>query len=809
MKDTTLYMIGNAHLDPVWLWTWQEGFQEAKATFRSVLDRMQESDDFLFTSSQAAVYEWVERNDPRMFEEIRARVAEGRWYISGGWWLQPDCNLLSGESFVRQVLYGHHYFKEKFGVRVTIGYNVDSFGHHAMLPQFLRKSGMDSYIFTRPEAAEKGLPNRVFWWESDDGSRVLAFRIPYEYCTWGKDLEKYVRRTMRELKQPYNGIMMFYGVGNHGGGPTRENIESIRRMDADPQFPALKFSTPRRFFDDMLASGLPFPVVHDELQHHASGCYSVHSGIKRWNREAENRLAVAEKFSAFAQLVTGQPYPAELREAWKNVLFNQFHDLICGTCVEPAYDDAQHLHGEAMAIAGRSLNYAIQSLSWNIHIEPEEGMKPIVVFNPHAWAAKLYVELEFGGHKEGDILVDDEDRQVPLQVLRPSALVSGWRQRLGFVAELPSLGYRVFRVVPRPRQIAVSPIQADDLSLENDRFRLRIDPDSGYISELHDKQHGVDVLLGEGARPVVIEDRSDTWSHGVYQFHAVAGSFRATSVKRVEHGPVKSTLRVESEYDRSRLVQEFTMYRELDQIDVQVTVDWHEQFKMLKLLFPVNLNFLKATYEIPYGFIERPTNGEEEPALSWIDLSGVARGVEVPYGLSILNDGKYSFHIKGREMAVTVLRSPIYAHHDPTQPAPGADYTFMDQGIQRFTYSLVPHFGSWEQAGTIRRAAELNQRPVALVESYHAGSLPQRDSYLAVEPANIVVGAVKQAEADDALIVRCYETDRVPTAATIRLPRLNRSFEAEFGPCEIKTFRVPRDAAAPVTETSLLDWELE
>jgi alpha-mannosidase len=878
MKHKTLHMIGNAHLDPVWLWRWQEGFQAAKATFRSVLDRMDEYDDFLFTSSSAAIYEWIEHNDPRMLEEIRARVAEGRWQIVGGWWIQPDCNLPSGESFARQALYGQRYFKEKLGVTARVGYNVDSFGHHAMLPQLLRQSGMDAYVFTRPEPHEKGLPGRLFWWESDDGSRVLAFRIPFEYCTWGKDLERYVRRCFGELRAPFDDLMVFYGVGNHGGGPTRENIESIQRMDGEPDFPRLTFSTPNRFFEQMLASDLPFPVVHDELQHHASGCYAVHSGIKRWNRQAENTLLLAEKWSVIAELMTGQPYPCEIGRAWKNVLFNQFHDILAGTSLEAAYDDARDLHGEAMSIGARALNNAIQALAWNVNIPLAEGMLPIVVFNPHAWPSATPVELDIGGVREGDVLVDDEEREVAMQLVRPPVVVSGWRRKIAFVAELPPLGYRTYRVLarvaapPPPATGAIPPVAplaeielymraiaanppsapaegaetpllppfaetnsaeiaqiprppavdlsrrashsehgpgdwaADDHVLENRWLRLAVDHATGCIGNIFDKQHGVEVLLGQGGRPVVIDDPSDTWGHGIYEFGAGDEAFTTTSVRLFERGSVRAAIRAESTYGASILAQEFTLYRDLDLIEVRVTVDWRERFKTLKLAFPLNLNFIRATYEIPYGTIDRPTNGEEEPGQSWLDLTGIIRGADVQYGLSLLNDGKYSFDVRGREMRMTVLRSPIYAHHHPTLPHPNESYTFIDHGIQRFTYWLLPHAGPWEGAGTVRRAAELNQRPVALVETYHPGPLPQRDSFLVVDRDNVVVSVLKRAEDGDDLVLRCYEANHVATQATIRLPKWKRTFTADFGPCEIKTFRIPRDSAAPVVETNILEW---
>ncbi len=831
MTTRTLHMIGNAHLDPVWLWQWQEGFQEAKATFRSALDRISEYPDFLFTSSSAAIYEWIEQNDPQMFEEIKARVAEGRWAIMGGWWIQPDCNLPTGESFVRQGLYGQHYFRAKLGVTARVGYNVDSFGHHGMLPQILRKSGMNSYVFTRPAPHEKGLPGGLFWWESDDGSRVLTYRIPYEYLSSGKDLEPFIRRCDAEIKAPIADWMCFYGVGNHGGGPTKENIESIFQLDRDRDLPHLVFSTPDRFFDTILAQDLPIPVVHDDLQHHASGCYSAHSGVKRWNRRAENLLLQAEKWSSIAHWHTAQPYPSDLTNAWKQVLFNQFHDIFAGTSIEAAYEDARDNYGEACSIAARALNHATQSIAWQIGIPFEDGMKPIVVFNPHSWQSKVSVELEWGRLVEGSILLDEHDQQIPMQRVQSTAAARG-RNRLSFVADLPPMGYRMYRVksdaaptvgtngaqINAPTLPFVAPSTEEpgsagytsDTVMENAWHRIEFDPETGYIRSLTDKELAVEMCRAPWAKPAVIEDNSDTWGHEVTSFNKVIGAFTAQSVKLVAHGPVQSVIRVVSTYGSSKLVQDFTMYRELPQIDVKVMVDWNEEWKMLKLQFPLNLNFIKATYEIPYGHIERPTNGEEEPGQSWIDASGVVRDSHQLYGLSLLNDGKYSFDVARKVLSMTVLRSPVYAHHDPFMPPPDSQYVFMDQGVQHFTYTLLPHSGGWEGSGVVKRAAELNQRPITVIETYHEhGQLPQHDSFIAVDQENVVVSAVKKAEDNDDLIVRCYETNRVQTKATIRFPRWGKVIETTFGPCEIKTFRIPQDKAQPIVETNLLEWSEE
>ncbi len=810
-KQQKLHMIGNAHIDPVWLWQWQEGFHEVKATFRSALDRMKEYGDFLFVSSSAAFYEWIEKSDPAMFAEIRQRVAEGRWEIVGGWWIQPDCNIPGGESFVRQGLYGQRYFKDKFGVMAKVGYNVDSFGHHGMLPQILRQSGMDSYIFMRPSPHEKVLPGRLFWWESDDGSRVLTFRIPFEYCTSGKELDLHIRRVANELHPPFDQLMCFYGVGNHGGGPTKENLESIKRLNELPELPALVFSTPNTFFKairdarDERNNSLPIPSYHGDLQHHASGCYAAHSGVKRWNRQAENALIAAEKLSTLAARLVNQPYPERFGEAWRDVLFNQFHDIMAGTSLESAYEDARNQYGEALAIASRALNYAVQALAWQIAIPPEAGMKPLIVFNPHAWQSRVNVEIESGRIPDGYRLLDDHDQPIAFQLTQSEATSRG-RFRLNFIGDLPALGYRTYRLMPRR---AADPDELIELEnshhiLENRRFRLEFDTDTGAIRQLYDKIGQLNVFSGPAAVPLIIDDPSDTWSHNVYSFNNVIGAFALASLKRVEHGPVKTTIRAVSRYGSSSVIQDFSLFSDLDIIEVRVTVDWREHFRMLKLRFPVNVHFMKVSREIPYGSIECFANGEELPMQSWVDVSGSSRETDRLYGLSILNDGKSSFDVNIRDIGLTVLRSPIYAHHEPMQPDPNREYSFIDQGIQHFSYVILPHTGSWEQAGTVRRAAELNQRPVPLFGTFHPGSLPQSASYASVEPDNLMLSVLKKAEdsSDPSdLIIRCYETANRATHGTIRV--FDKQIESDFGPSAIKTFRIPKSGA--IHETNLLE----
>ncbi len=820
MKDCTMHMIGNAHVDPVWLWRCEEGCHEVMASFRSALDRMNEDPDFIFSASSAAFYAWVEQISPPMFEEIKQRVAEGRWEIVGGWWVEPDCNIPHGESFCRHGLYGQRYFHEKFGKIATVGYNPDSFGHAGTLPQILKKSGLDYYVFMRPSRQEKGLPGALFWWESDDGSRVLTYRIPYEYGTKPEDIDLHVRRVALELRSPHKHIMAFYGVGNHGGGPTRRNIASIRRLDQEPALPRLVFSRTGDFFHAVEQEHLRLPVVHEDLQHHAVGTYSAHSGIKAWNRRAERMLMTAEKFCSLAAMLTQAPYPAEeLRRAWRQVLFNQFHDILAGTSLETAYDDARDALGEAMSIAARHLNTATQSLAWNIVVPRIEGTNPLVVFNPHAWPSRSVVNMEYGILPEDHVLVDDEGRRIPFQ-RTPSEATVRRRDRLNFLADLPPLGYRVYRVVPRQslpddamgveEAAGDAPnVTAGPTWLENERFRLEFDAEDGSLKSLFDKEAGIEVMYCVGAVALAVNDRSDTWSHNVFRYHNPAERFALKSMTVTANGPVKAVLRVVSECGRSSLIQDFTLYAGLDHIDVFCTVDWHEQFRLLKLLFPINVHFQAATSQIPYGHIVREVNGDEEPGGAWVDLSGASRVNDEPYGVSILNDSKYSYSVHQREIGLTVLRSPIYAHHDPMVPDPQRMYMFIDQGIQRFRYAIFPHRGSWQEAGTVHRAAEINQGPVALAGNMGPeGFLPLSAAFLEVEPPNIIAQVLKQAEDGGGLVLRLYESSGQAAHARVRMPQVGRAFEADFAPSEIKTFLLPNDVSAPVQEVDILEWPL-
>ncbi len=538
--------------------------------------------------------------------------------------------------------------------------------------------------------------------------------------------------------------------------------------------------------------GVTPPTVHGELQHHARGCYSTHSAVKYWNRRAENLLLAAEKFSALAGWLVDLPYPDDFERAWKNVLFNQFHDILAGTSIAAAYDDARETYGEALAIARRALNRAVQAIARRVRIA--NCQTATLVFNPHAWEVRACVEVELERALRELAILADAGREIPFQITQPHATVD-WRTRLCFIAELPAMGYRTYQVVPRAAERATHLRGSAHVPL-----RLEFDPETPWQARLFETRNGWQVFRPPGVRAVVYDDPSDTWGHGVARFDRVAGEFGAARVETIEDGAVRTVGRVERVYRASRLVEEWVVYRELERIDVRVTVDWREQFKVLKLRFPVNIANLRATHAIPYGFVERAATGAEEPMQSWVDVSDETRG------LSILNDGKHSVDVNGSDIGVTVLRSPIYAHHEPAVPDPTRHYEFLDQGVQQFTLSLVPHTGDWRDAQIPRRAAELNQPPVVvLVGSQSQGALLPRAALGAVDAANVIVSVLKKAEEDDALILRAHETAGVATDARIRLPRFNREIRARFGACEIKTWKIPRAERVPITETNLLE----
>lgn len=784
-----LCMIGNAHIDPVWLWRWTEGREEVLSTCRTALELMDENPDFVYCHSQAATYAWIEEYDPALFDRIRVRVAEGRFAPVGGWWVQPDCNIPSGESLVRQALYGKRYFMERFGVEVQAGYNVDTFGHPATLPQILAGCGLPWYCFFRPGPHERELPGAVFRWQAPDGTAVIACRAPGHYCTGPEEIDARIRECAAGIPEGIGSMLCFYGVGNHGGGPTRANLASIRRLQDDPDLPELVMSDPTPFFRAAEAHVSELPVWARELQYHARGCYTAVSEVKRANREAEQKLVAAERLTSVGVALGLMPSPAaELAAAWKLVLFNQFHDVLAGTSIRPAYDDAREDYAEAMCAANRHLRRVLHRMA--ALVDTSGDGQPVVVFNPTAEPRREVIETDVAfAHSKGLAhLVDDAGVEVDAFLPEPAVYTRGQLHTVAFTADVPALGYRTYRLRHGMPRIAPPAVEATPRSLESRRFIIEVDPETGWLSRLYDKMAEVEVLAAPGNVPLVIRDDSDTWSHGVDAFRDEVGAFRLAREPEVWRvGGPYGILRLVLSYGESLIEQHVVLYSELDEIAFRTTVDWHERHRMLKVSFPIAVANPVATFEVAYGHVQREPCGDEEPVHRWFDVTGSVRGTQ--YGAALLNDCKYGCDVLGGEMRLSVLRSPIYAFHDPQVPVESERYEYTDQGRQRLTYVLVPHMGDWREAGVVRRAAALNAPCLCVCEPPHGGRWRAARSFLSHTGRHVCLEVLKCAEDGEGLVLRGYETDGVGEEISIEF--LGEDLGSVcFGPHQIRTWRL-------------------
>ncbi len=829
-----IHMIGNAHIDPVWLWRWQEGYQEIKATFQSALDRMNETDEFVFTCACADYYRWVEENAPDMFENIRRRVAEGRWKIVGGMWIQPDCNMPSGESFARQLLYSQRYFKEKFGVIAKTGYNVDSFGHSAMLPALLSGAGIENYVFLRPGVHENArLPYPLFKWTTPDGSSVNAFRILDAYNSSRIPPMKKIENALEMEDKMGYPIMAFYGVGNHGGGPTVQNIVSIREYQKNGERGGeVIFSDPDTYFEEVKKLGIQLPEWKGELQHHASGCYSATSLIKSLNRKTENALLRCEFFAAMADVLTDHKMKP-LDRAWQNLMFNQFHDIMCGCSIREAYEDAHKQLYESMSFAEYEENAALQKISWRVdtvagipgRIRSKESNgalwelnglgTPLIVFNPHPFEVEAPVEL----YSAFAHITDENDVEVPTQIIRASRTNGANKWGGLFTARVPAMGYRLYwmylaekgepsssRTRPwvtdvdnDPAAIAASGLKVTETSIENKHIVAKFDPETGALVSLVRKASGREALKGPAMPRLMDIEHVDTWAHKVDVFDKAKESFQNAKFRVIEEGPVRARLRVTTTAVNSTLVQDYFLYANADQLEVKVMLDMHEKFRMLKLCFPVAASHPRSRAEISYGMIERVMDGCEETGHRWMEVGG-AEG-----GIAILNDGKYSFSAEKNELRLTVANTSIYADHYGQQHRDELVY-HADMGMQEFKYAIVPHDGDWSEADLAHRGEVFNRPLPNIAETYHEGDLPAVYSGLSVERANISVGALKRAEDDNGYILRVVETMGKATETVVDAPMFGRRIELSFAPMEIKTILVPDDASAPVKEVMITEW---
>ncbi len=796
MKQFTIMAVGNAHIDLAWLWPWTETVEVVRDTFGTAVELMDEYPGFIFAQSTAQDFLWLENKYPDLFKEIQKRVKDGRWEMVGGMWCEPDLNMPCGESLVRQLLTGKRYFQQKFGVDVRIGWNPDSFGYSRQLPQIYKRSGVDYFVTQKMSWNDTvPMPYKLFHWEAPDGSRVLTY-FPHDYVNGINPVQdaQYIGEDTA-LCSGFHTQMLLYGIGDHGGGPTRQMLDAAVRWQKSPKaaFPNFKFSTAQEFFDevDRNLSALNLPVWNNEmyLQFHR-GTYTSQADSKKRMRQMERLLLNAERFSSLAML-RGREYPQDqFEDCWRRVLFNQFHDLMAGSGIHIVYvDEAESMEFVKLATEP-ILEAATKTLA--ARIDTRGPGIPVVVFNPLSWQRTDVAEaqVQFPARTEYVEVRDPEGHAVPSAVVSRDDSTSTVKVRF-LARSVPSTGYRVFHVVAADRLArTASTLKANGLSMENEFISVEIDPKTGCVTSLANKKDGKNILRpgGQGNLLETFVDKPreyNAWNINANYEKTKTELLEAEEVKLVENTPVRAVVRVKKRFQKSSFVQDICMYPEVPRVDVKMQADWHERQVMLKVAFPLDIKPLTATYQIPYGTVERPAIphvpgkppvpfteateiGEKHPkydpllaqeaefevcAQQWGDLSENGRG------FSLLNREKYGYDtFEPGTIRLTLLRSPI-------DPDPHAD-----QGFHQMTYAMYPHPGNWMDAETELRGYELNYRLLAVTTVPHNGSLPASHSFVEIEPKNVILSAVKKAEDDDSVVFRFYEFEGNPSQVRLRLP---------------------------------------
>jgi alpha-mannosidase len=790
IKQRCFHLLGHAHLDMAWLWTVDETWEVAQRTFTSVLNLQRDFPELTFGHTSPVLYAWIEKHCPDLFKAIQEAVKSKSWEILGGMWVEPEVNLVSGESLVRQLFYGQRYLKEKFGYITKVAWLPDSFGFSWQLPQIFKQSGIEYFVTGKLHWNDTTkLTHGFFWWQAPDGTQLLTLMSPPNVAgvmdTHPITMTNYAIDWERQtgLKDAF----WLPGVGDHGGGPSRDMLEVQRRWQTSPFFPQITFTTALDYLQKISSkanqnqplnssefrvqnSEFTLPIWNDELylEFHR-GCYTTHADQKALNRRCEKLLYQAEIWASLATIILGKSnfsYPKEqLEEAWKYVLLNQFHDILPGTSIPEVFIEANQAWCEAERIGKTLLNEALNAIASQITLTSPRhpNAQPLLIFNSLNWKRSQIVTCSL---PPGDWEVYDlAGEKLPSQI-------SSDRELLFLAKDIPPVGYRLFWLCPSPQTNAeIQPLISEEkFSLENEVLRVIVDPETGDLSSIFDKVNHREILNSAGNQLQAFQDRGQYWDawniDPNYAQHPLPPS-QLKSLQTLERGPVQWRIRVVRQLNHSEFCQDYILQAGSPLLKIATTVNWQETHVLVKAAFPLNLSSDRATYEIPCAAIERFTQPQtpaekakwEVYGLHWADLTDSSQ----EYGVSLLNDCKYGYDSSPNQLRLTLLRSPQW-------PDPNAD-----RGSHHFTYALYPHSGSWQAARTVHHGYEFNvslqvlpgkgtgnreQGTASVKLSRHqiTPTLPPEGQFLNLSAENLILMAFKAAEDEpEAWILRCYE----------------------------------------------------
>ncbi len=813
-SEAEVWCVGHTHIDVAWLWTLSVTKDKALRSFATVLELMKRYPDYVFMSSQAQLYKYVKEQSPELYDEIRKRVEEGRWEPEGSMFVEADCNIASGESLVRQIVFGKRFFKEEFNAENKILWLPDVFGYSAALPQILQKSGIPYFMTTKISWNDTNkLPHDTFKWRGIDGSEVLVHFIPttdYKpepdgfFTTYnGRINASQVKGAWQRYqdKDLNNKVLLSFGYGDGGGGPTGEMLENHKRLSKGiPGCPKTVMATSRQYFDTLQSEvdqeRLPKWSGELYLEFHR-GTYTSMARNKKFNRRSEFMYQNAELFSVLAAELTGSEYPQkQINDAWEVILRNQFHDILPGSSIKEVYDESK-LEYEGILTSGEKLIEAkLSRIAANIGCDGES----VIVFNPNGFLCSDVVAFKLPENHKNLVAIDKDAEGNEIEL---ACQITECGTAVFFARNVPSKGYKTFKL-----REAVNRLEADmDISangFSNAFFDAGLDDKGNFVS-IYDKSACRQVLKPGGKANAITayEDKPmeyDAWNIEMFYREKSWAVDDVQDIKVAENGPVRGCLQIRRKFLDSTIVQSIYIYNDIPRIDIKNNIDWKEKQILLRAAFPVDVHVEEATYEIQYGNVKRPTHFNtswdaakfEVCTHKWADIS------EDDYGISLLNDCKYGYDIHDGVMGISMLKSAV-------EPNPEAD-----KELHEFVYSLYPHQGGWKAAGTVHSAYALNNRMTAVVKAASKGSLPQSYSLVSCDAGNVMLEVVKKAEDSDNLIIRMYEYFNRRTKATVTCSRRiagvsecdllengikdlkaeDKSFTFEILPYEIKTFAI-------------------